>query len=304
MSKRSFHEVAIIGAGVSGMTCALYLARANVDVCLIGDYLTTPLLAAPSIQNYPGIVKISGMQLLDHLHAQVRTAGVYIVEENAMTPMLKDNGWIILTADGEMIETSHLVVATGSSAKLLNLENEEEFIGKGVSTCAYCDGPIYEGQRVCVIGSGTLAIEEAIYLSKICSHVTVLCRKSQFSTTLYTPDQLNKYPNITVSFNAVIKKINVSENGITVFFGGNRARLMSFDGVFYAIGSAPNTAFLDGLYPLDKNGYIDLPPEVSSKHRMYACGDINARNPNKQIVTAAADGCNTALQILKDLRNQ
>lgn len=304
MPKRIFHEVAIIGAGVSGMTCALYLARANVDVCLIGDYTDTPLLASPSIQNYPGIMNVSGMDYLNTLNNQVKAAGVEILSDSAMTPMLKDNGWIVLTAGGEVVETTHLVVATGSSSRMLNLEHEEEFIGKGVSTCAYCDGPLYEGKRVCVIGSGTLAIEEAMYLSKICNEVIVLCRKSKFSTTLYTPDQLNKYQNITVMFDAPVKKINVSENGITVILGGNMARLMSFDGVFYAIGSSPNTAFLDGLYPLDQNGYIDLPREVSSKHHMYACGDVNANNPNKQVITAAADGCNTALQILKDLRNQ
>ena len=304
MENRSFHEVVVIGAGVSGMTCAMYLARANVDVCLIGDYTTTPLLSTPSIQNYPGIGNISGMEFLENLHKQVLESGACIVEANAMAPMIKDDGWIILTDNGDIIDTKNIVVSTGSSARMLNLENEEEFIGKGVSTCAYCDGSLYEGKDVCVVGSGTLAIEEAMYLAKICRRVTVLCRKSEFSTSVYTPDQLNKYDNIAVLFDANVAKIVGSGEKIMVILAGTRSRIVSFDGIFYAIGSSPNTSFLEKLYPLDNNGYIDLPDEVSTKHHMYACGDVNASNRFKQVVTAASDGCNTALKILKDLRNK
>ena len=173
MEKRSFHEVVVIGAGVSGMTCAMYLARANVDVCLIGDYTTTPLLSTPSIQNYPGIGNISGMEFLENLHKQVLESGACIVEANAMAPMIKDDGWIILTDNGDIIDTKNIVVATGSSARMLNLENEEEFIGKGVSTCAYCDGSLYEGKDVCVVGSGTLAIEELLFFAGSPSSVLV-----------------------------------------------------------------------------------------------------------------------------------
>lgn len=304
MSDRTFHNVTIIGAGVSGMTCALYLSRANIDVCLVGDYCTTPLLASPSIRNYPGIKDISGAGYLINLHDQVSERGVSIIEGTAMAPVRNGDKWVVLTDAGNIIDTNIVVIATGSSARLLNLEKEEEFIGKGVSTCAYCDGPIYEGKNVCVIGSGTLAIEEAMYLSKICKRVTVLCRKSQFSTCLYTPDQLSKYPNVAVVFDAPVKRINVLENRVTVVLDGNLTRIMPFDGVFYAIGSLPNTRFLDGSFPIDENGYITLTDELSAKYGMYACGDVNAHNKNKQVVTAAADGCNTALKILKDLRNR
>ena len=302
MENRSFHEVTIIGAGVAGMTCAMYLKRAGVDVCLIGDYTTTPLLSSPSIQNYPGIKDISGLDYLTQLHEQIVDLGVCLIEATAMSPMIKDDGWIIITDDGNVVDTKNLVIATGSSARMLNLENEEDFIGKGVSTCAYCDGSLYTDKNVAVVGSGTLAIEEAVYLAKICKRVTILCRKTKFSTDIYTPEQLTKYPNIVLTFDAPITKIVGTENGLMVILGGRRSRVMSFDGMFYAMGSHPNTEFLDGLYPLDSNGYIDMPQEAASKHHMYCCGDVNASNKFKQAVTAAADGCNTALQILKDLK--
>ena len=286
------------------MTCAMYLARANADVCLIGDYTTTPLLATPSIQNYPGICGISGQTFLDNLHDQVKTSGAHIIEANAMSPMSKDGKWIILTDDGSVVDTNYLVIATGSSARLLNLENEEEFIGKGVSTCAYCDGPLYEGKNVCVVGTGTLAIEEAIYLSKICNSVTIIGRKDRLSTNAYTEEQLKDYKNIFIRYNSPIAKIARGQEQVMLVLSGNRARILSFDGIFYALGSLPNTEFLEGLCPLTKNKYIDIPEEVESTHHIYACGDVNAHNKYKQVVTAAADGCNTALQILKDLRNK
>lgn len=304
MNNRCFHEIVIIGAGVSGMTCALYLARANADVCLIGDYTTTPLLASPEVKNYPGIFNISGAEFLETLNRQVVESGATVVSANAMSPMCKDGKWIVLTDDGNVVDANYLVIATGSSARLLNLENEEEFIGKGVSICAYCDGPLYAGKNVCVVGTGTLAVEEAIYLSKICKHVTMIGRKDRLSTNAYTEEQLREYENISIKYDSPIAKIIRGDNNIMLVLAGHRARILTFDGIFYALGSIPNTEFLEGLCPLDEQKYINIPDQAESRHHIYACGDVNANNKYKQAVTAAADGCNTALQILQDLRNK
>ena len=302
MEHRTSHKVAIIGAGVSGMTCALYLARANIDVCLIGDWTTTLLLSTPEIKNYPGIPSISGYDFLNNLHNQVAEYNIPIIEGMALTPMIKDDQWIILTEPGDVVDTENLVIATGSEPRLLGLENEEHLIGHGVSTCAYCDAQAFAGKSVVVVGSGNLAIEEAIYLSKICSKVTVLCRKNEFSTQDYTAERLIDHKNVGVNFNAEVMKIERTDSGFMILLKGLRTRMISADGIFYAIGSVPNTTFLNGVFPLDKNKYIDLPEEVSTTHRMYACGDVNATNKYKQVVTAAADGCNTAIRIIRDIR--
>ena len=302
MENREKHKVVIIGAGVAGMTCALYLARAAIDVCLIGDWTTTPLLSSPTIKNYPGLYETSGQEYLSTLNDQVLAAGVRVIAGTAATPMRADEGWIVYTDTGNVVEIENLVIATGSSSRMLNLKNEEQFIGNGVSTCAYCDGPLYKDKKVCVIGSGTLAVEQAMYLSKICSSVTVFCRKDKLSSTVYTPDNLAKYTNVSIMFNAPIQRVYCEKGKTFVYIGEGRPIMKSFDGVFYAMGSIPNTSFLEGLCPLDKNGYIDLPDEVAKQHHMYACGDVNASNKYKQVVTAAADGCRVALQLLQDIR--
>ena len=296
-------QVAIIGAGISGMTCALYLARAGVDTALIGDWTTAPILASPEIRNYPGTGKISGYDLLSNLNQQVQDTNTKIIAGIAAKPTRQSDTWVVLVDTGDIVEADSLVIATGASPKLLNLENEQELIGKAVSTCAYCDGPLYAGKKVCVVGSGTTAIEEALYLSKIAHTVTVLCRKNKFSTSLYTPEQLGNYPNIQLMFDTQIKSISLDGHGsVIVQLSGNRSRMMLFDGIFYAIGSSPNTEFLGGMLPVDHSGHIDLAPESERIYRVYACGDVNARSPFKQAIVAAADGCETAMRLLCNLR--
>ena len=303
MENREFHKVAIIGAGVAGMSCALYLGRAGIDTCLIGDWVTTPLLNTPAIENYPGVKSISGYEYLENLHKQVVDAGVRVVPSVATTPLIKNESWVIITGDGTVVDTDHIVIATGSEPRMLGIENEEEFIGHGVSTCAYCDAQLYENKRVAVIGSGTLAFDEAIYLSKICAKVSIICRKDKLNSLNYDTDALINYPNISVNLGMKVVSLSRGEDGsIMIIAEGVRRTMMSFDGVFYAIGSVPNTAFLEGVFPLNKDKYIDIPEEVSSSHRMYVCGDVNANNKFKQVVTAAADGCNTAMRIIRDIK--
>lgn len=283
------------------MTCSLYLKRAKVDVCLVGDYVTTPLLSTPSIKNYPGIKEISGVDYLSELHNQITLVGVYNIDGTAVSIYKNTGNWVVITDSNETIFSSKVVVATGSSPKLLGFEGENSLLGNGISTCAYCDGSLYENKSVGVIGSGTLAVEDAIYLSGLCDHVTLLCRKDRLSSSMYSYEQLLKYWNIEVLFNTAVK--NITRHNEKLCLTTQDERLLEFDGVFYAIGSDPNTQLLQGICPLSSTGYTDFSVEFSSKTGLYACGDINSRNKNKQIVTAAADGCNTALQILNDLRN-
>lgn len=300
------YDLAIVGAGPAGLTAAIYAARAGLDFVLLeqdgcgGGQIT----AAHRVQNYPGLPAISGEALAGALRGQAEALGAQI--RLAEVERIEDGGACktLRLADEEPLAARAVIAAAGAAPRPLGLAREADYVGAGISYCAVCDGAFYEGREVFVVGGGDTAVEDALYLAGLCRKVTVALRRDRFRAAGTRVDALLRTPNITVLY----------RTRLTAVSGEGRVRAVTLerdaerweepaDGVFIAVGSQPNTGFLDGL-PLEKrDGYIAADESCrTSVPGLFAAGDLRAK-PLRQAVTAAADGANavaSALQWLED----
>lgn len=289
------YTVVVIGSGMAGMTCALYLHLAGVNVMLVGDYMESSLAYAPVVNNYPGFCNSDGVSILSSISLQLDTLRVPRLEERCVAVSLQD-GLYRVCHQTDVILAEKLVVATGRRPRLLGLEGEAELIGKGVSLCAVCDGSLYKNKRVAVIGGGNTAVADSIYLSRVNATVELLVRKPTLRATERL-DELASRQNISVRYEFTPVGIVKTPEGKIAVTGADGTRL-EYDGVFYAVGSIPNIDMLRGLEHLEigESGEIERTPGQS----FYLCGDVSAHRRH-QAVIAAASGAETALEIIGDL---
>lgn len=284
------HKVVILGSGIAGMTAGIYLKRGGLDVLVVEDNIPGGVLnEIPSIENYPGYEKISGPDLAMNIYNQLTKLGVKILNKKITSIDL--NNKII----NNNIKYEYLVIATGRKSRMLSLEHEKELLGKGISTCALCDGFFYKDKKVAVVGGGSSSLTEALYLSKICKEVIIIHRRDKLTADKYLIDKVNSTKNIKVLYNSNITKYNQNNNKLTSVIINNKDNL-EVEGVFLAIGSTPNSE----IFNVNKdNNYIIVDSNyMTNIDKVYAIGDV-IKKDYYQLSTAASDAVVAASNIIK-----
>ncbi len=297
------HNIIIVGSGPAGYTAALYAARANLKPLLIagpqpGGQLTTTTM----VENYPAFPDgIMGPELMELMQKQAERFGTRIIFREATKVDLGTRPFAV-EAEGEILHCRTLIVATGATPNLLGLESEQRFMGRGLSTCATCDGFFFKDQEVAVIGGGDSAMEEALYLSKLCSKVTVVHRREKLRASKIMQERALANPIIAFQWQSMVEEIlGDGANGVKGVRLKNvktEARTeMACDGVFIAIGHSPNTALFAGRLHMDERGYIVTEDGTkTSVPGVFACGDVQD-HVYRQAVTAAGSGCMAAMDV-------
>tara|TARA_B100000989_G_scaffold146491_1_gene109208 strand:- start:677 stop:1600 length:924 start_codon:yes stop_codon:yes gene_type:complete len=294
----------IIGSGPAGYTAAIYAARADLKPIIYtglepGGQLTT----TTEVDNFPGYPNgVDGPTMMNELKKQAERFGTKVeIDFIKKVDFSKDKGGIhkLYTQNGDEIKSKTVIISTGASAKYLGLPSEQRLIGGGVSACAVCDGFFYKSQDVAIVGGGDTAIEEATYLAKICTNVTMLVRKDHFRASKAMQNRLSNFDNIKVLFNHEVEEV-VGENvvnGLKIKNNlTNDISELKITGLFLAIGHSPNTGIFKGLVDMDESGYI-LTDKTSTKTNIpgvFAAGDVQDKD-YRQAVTAAGTGCMAAL---------
>ena len=294
----------IIGSGPAGYTAAIYAARADLNPVIYtglepGGQLTT----TTDVDNFPGYPNgVDGPTMMNELKEQAERFGTKVkIDFISKVDFSREKGGIhkLYTQNGDEIKSKTVIISTGASAKYLGLESEQRLIGGGVSACAVCDGFFYKNQDVAIVGGGDTAIEEATYLAKICSNVTMLVRKDHFRASKAMQNRLANFDNITVLFNHEINEV-IGESvveGIKIKNNLNdEVSDIKITGLFIAIGHSPNTDIFKGTVNMDESGYI-LTDKISTKTNIpgvFAAGDVQDKD-YRQAITAAGTGCMAAL---------
>ena len=293
------YDVIIIGSGPSGYTAAIYAGRANLSVLMFQGYQTGgQLMLTSDVENYPGFEEgILGPEMMEKFEAQARRFGTEMLQEDVTAVDFSKRPFTITTDFGNYSARA-VIISTGASAQWLGLPSEQKLQGRGVSACATCDGFFFKNKEIAVVGGGDTAMEEATFLTKYASHVTVIHRRDSLRASKIMQDRAFKNPRISFIWDSEVAEV-LGEESVT----GLRLRNVKtgelsdvpVQGFFLAIGHKPNTDLFKGLIDMDKTGYI-----VPTEHTMtnipgvFAAGDVTDHR-YRQAVTAAGDGCRAAI---------
>jgi thioredoxin reductase (NADPH) len=294
-------SVIIIGSGPAGLTAALYTARANLQPLLIeGVEAGGQLMLTTEVENFPGFRNgILGPDLMGEMRAQAERFGTEIIQGNVASVDLCASPISVKTTEAEYT-TRSLIIATGASARLLGLPAERTLMGRGVSTCATCDGYFFRGREIAVVGGGDSAMEEAVFLTKFASKVTLVHRRETLRASKIMQDKARANPKIAWMLNHEVDAIHDTGKGEVTSMvlrsnvDGTKTEI-PVHGVFVAIGHTPNTALFRGQIVLDQNGYIVTHDGAkTSVDGVFACGDVQD-HIYRQAITAAGSGCMAAI---------
>lgn len=295
------YNTVIIGSGVAGMTAAIYLKRANIPVCILEKEIPGGQITRTSeIYNYPGFMKIEGPNLATNMYEQVLNLKVPYYYTEGLEIINDTNIKKVKTKDRE-ITCKNIIIATGRSPRKLELPNEEKLIGRGISYCAICDGGLYKDKDVAVIGGGRAALEETIYLSKICNKVTLIHRRDEFRAEDELVEDVKSQSNVEVLMNKIVTDFIEKDNKLfsIQIKGNDKLEELKVDGCFEYIGQIPNTENFRNLNILDSDGYIKVDESYETEiPNIYAIGDC-IKKDLYQIITACNDGARVANRISK-----
>lgn len=305
-------DVVILGSGPSGLTAAIYAARAQLNPLVAhgpqpGGQLTT----TTDVENFPGFEKgIMGPDLMEEMRKQAERFGTDVVQKLATDVDLASSPYRVTFQDGEEVKTKTLIISTGASARLLGLEREAEMMGFGLSTCATCDGAFFGDQEIVVIGGGDSACEEAIFLTKFGKRVRMIHRRDSFRASKIMADRAINHPKIEVIWNTeLVELVGDRTSGITGAklkntVDGSESEI-ECAAIFYGIGHTPNTELFKGKLEMDENGYLITKPDSTETNipGVYACGDVQD-HVFRQAITAAGTGCMAAIEAERFLAEQ
>ncbi|MFT7600643.1 MAG: thioredoxin reductase (NADPH) [Acidimicrobiales bacterium] len=314
------HEVLILGSGPAGLTAAIYAARASLAPLVIegelsstGDQPGGQLMLTTDVENFPGFPDgIMGPELMMQFRAQAERFGAMLKTEKAARVDLSERPFKIWVGDPTAPEptyrTNALIVSTGATALMLNLPNEQRLLGHGVSTCATCDGFFFRDQDIAVIGGGDSAVEEATFLTKFASSVTIVHRRDELRASKIMQDRAFANPKIKFLWNTEVTDVLGAESvaGLTVRDRvSNEESTLDVTGLFVAIGHRPNTDLFTGQLNMKDNGYLitDAPSTRTNIDGVFACGDVQD-DTYRQAISAAGSGCSAAIDAERWLEDQ
>jgi thioredoxin reductase (NADPH) len=311
--KEQKYKLLILGSGPAGLTAAIYAARANLSPVLIAGLLKGgQLTTTTDVENWPGDPKgVQGSELMERMEQQAVNLGCKIIDDDIISTNLKVNPFLLI-GNNNKYYCDALIIATGASAKYLGIPSEQKFLNKGISACATCDGFFYKNQPVAVIGGGNTAVQEALYLSNIASHVHLVHRRDTFKAEKILIDRLNnkvKANQITLHVDSVIQDILGDNNGVNSLIIHNQKTQTSnnliVSGIFIAIGHQPNTQIfqnqleMNNGYIITKSGLIGM-ATATSIPGVFAAGDVSD-HVYRQAITSSGSGCMAALDAEKYL---
>jgi thioredoxin reductase (NADPH) len=312
-SKISLERIVIIGSGPAAYTAAIYAARAMLKPLVLSGFEPGgQLMITTDVENYPGFAEpVQGPWLMEQMQAQAENVGARIEGEHVAAVELGRRPFLIRCDSGRTLAAEAIILATGAKAKWLGLTSEDQYKGFGVSACATCDGFFFRGKSVAVVGGGNSAVEEALYLSNIAAHVTVVHRRDSFRAEKILSERLAARHNVSIRWNSIVEAVlgEGTPRGVTgirlqnVLTGALDD--LAVDGVFIAIGHAPATELVRGQVALKPNGYVLTAPgsTATSVEGVFAAGDV-ADDVFRQAVTAAGLGCMAALEAERWLEAQ
>ena len=298
-------KVLILGSGPAGLTAGIYAARANLNPLMVsGLQPGGQMTITTDVENYPGFAEtIQGPWLMEEMQNQARKVGTTFVSDLIVSVDFSSRPFLCTGDTGTVYSGDTVIVSTGATARWLGLDSEEKFKGFGVSACATCDGFFYRGKKVCVIGGGNTAVEEAIYLTNHAEAVTLIHRRDELRAEMILQDRLMANPKITVIWDSVLQEVIGDDKplGVTGARIANvktsEQTVLEFDGVFIAIGHNPNTEIFAGILDMDDEGYLITQADVTATNipGVFAAGDVQDKI-FRQAVTAAGTGCMAALE--------
>ena len=299
-------KVIIIGSGPAGLTAAIYSARANLSPLVFeGSQPGGQLTITTDVENYPGFPNgIMGPEMMEEFRKQAKRFGAECLFQTVEKVDLSKKPFSVWS-NGKKHTSESIIISTGASARLLGLDSEKELMGHGVSACATCDGFFYKDKEVVVVGGGDSAMEEATFLTKFASKVTIIHRREEFRASKIMVNRAKNNSKISIKYNYIVKNILGNKNsGVESIEIENviskKTNIFKCDGVFIAIGHVPNTKLFNNIIHLDENGYIKTLPDSTHTNinGVFACGDVQD-SIYKQAVTAAGSGCMAALDAEK-----
>ncbi|QHG92734.1 thioredoxin-disulfide reductase [Coxiella endosymbiont of Amblyomma sculptum] len=319
MNKKKHHDLIILGSGPAGCTAAIYAARANLNpVMITGTTQGGQLMNTTNVDNWPGEESgLQGPKLMMKMQKHAERVGTKSIFDHIRKADLRQRPFLLIGSNNDDVYTCNaLIVATGSSARSLGLPLEEFYLGKGISTCATCDGFFYRGKTVAVVGGGNTAVEEALYLSRIVSRVVLIHRRDKLRAEKMLTVRLMKQVEqgkVSIEWNHVVDKIFGSDKNITGIYlkstTDKNIRKLFIDGLFIAIGHDPNTKIFEGQLDMNKFGYLYTKTELEKGRTtltnilgVFAAGDVTD-DTYRQAVTASGMGCMAALDAERYLDN-
>lgn len=297
------YDIVIIGAGPAGLTAAIYALREEKKVVILEkETIGGKITSSSKVENYPGFKSISGMDFANNLYEQVIDLGGEINIEEVLSI---ENGKVkkVIT-DENTYETKSIIIASGSKYKTLNLDNEEELIGNGISFCTVCDGSFYKNKDVCVVGGANSALNSVLYLSKLCNKVYLVVRGPKLKGDKKVIDNVLSLSNVEVLYNTTVNKYILDNDelvGVEVKSNESEKRL-DVEGVFLAIGQSPEINYLNNLVKVDENNYVLASEDcITNIDGIFVAGDVRKKEV-RQLTTAVSDGTNAAINAINYLK--
>lgn len=300
------YDLIIIGSGPAGLTASIYASRAELDAIVIEKNMMSggQIINTYEVDNYPGIPGISGFDLAVKFREHCDKLGAYFVEGDVVQFRVEDGVKIVTLNNGDEYSAKAVIIATGAVTRKLGVKGEEELSGMGVSYCATCDGAFFKNRTTVVVGGGDVAVEDAIYLARLCKKVYVIHRRNEFRAAKTLVSQLMKLDNVEIIWDSVVEEIQGDKmvEGVQIKNVKTQENShISVDGVFIAVGYTPESKVYQGVVEVDQAGYI-VADETGATNVPGICvaGDIRTK-ALKQIITAASDGANAITTVEKYL---